>query len=398
MMKFSLEEDINIDITTDDVDDVDINEQQENSEDAVEQAEEEIDTADSTIDYLRGVHKNFLTMHRHIQMFGITREFLHLVNSNNNFGSAIGLTLPYYEEDGELGKENDKVTEIEVPEEAEIEMAMEGIVEGLKKVYNKLKDGVTSAITATERFFKVCIATLGIYTKKLNEGKKLFNVNIDEEAFANAKGKFYTVNVMKNILKTLTKDLKSTVPTLTGKEYKFDFCKDTLVLAGYRINVETTEVSYMGETIKDIKALNINLQKDKASEVKTEKGSIQMLGYNWKEVKSLFSQIEALINIFRNFENVNKKLARTLQGKADNTLSDIEESYTSRTTTYDDKGNSSESTTKHRMDLPAVKGWTIGSNMYEQFYAINASIRQAFWLFSSVVNNYINILNKAKPI
>ena len=65
-------------------------------------------------------------------------------------------------------------------------------------------------------------------------------------------------NVMKNILKTLTKDLKSTVPSLTGKEYKFDFCKDTLILAGYRINVETTEICYMGEVIKDIKALNIN--------------------------------------------------------------------------------------------------------------------------------------------
>ena len=48
------------------------------------------------------VINNLSFVKSHIKKFGITKEFLHLVNTNNNLGSAIGLMLPHYEDDSEV--------------------------------------------------------------------------------------------------------------------------------------------------------------------------------------------------------------------------------------------------------------------------------------------------------
>lgn len=394
MLIFSLEDDINIDIVTDEPSDVDIQE----SVESTEEASDDIEETGETITQLFLVKTNLEVMHRHIQMFGITREFLHLVNKNNNFGSAINMHLGYYkEEDGELGKPekaNDNITEVDIPEEAEIEMALEGIGNAVKNLYGKIKSGVATFTTKVERFFKVCIGSVNIFKNKLAAIEKdIFGGTIDEGKFSASKAKSYTVHDFKNAINTLTKELKVSIPKFNGKETKFTFCQGSLALFGYKYEVSTKEVTYLGEKIKDIQELQISFKSDTVHELNKAKGDLQTLGWTWKEAKSLMPSVKALLEVFNTWYSNSKKINSELNKLANELAGDWDRAYTS--TTYSSQGSHRS---VGRVDLAGKKAEILFGNMWEEYFAVNKCLRYCFALTSDMVTNYITILNKARII
>ena len=95
-----------------------------------------MDNLSNNLQDLKEIYNNLKFIKMHIKKFGITREFLHLVNTNNSLGSAIGLMLPYYESE----EENlDQVDEVDIPD-------VEVVVETIGEAVGKAKDAFVNAL------------------------------------------------------------------------------------------------------------------------------------------------------------------------------------------------------------------------------------------------------------
>lgn len=76
-------------------------EEQEATE-AVEEASEDVEEVAEMGFNIVDVIENLTSLQAHVKKFGVTKQMLHLVNANNQLGDAIGLALPYYEDDDQV--------------------------------------------------------------------------------------------------------------------------------------------------------------------------------------------------------------------------------------------------------------------------------------------------------
>ena len=118
---FSLEDEQDTNITIDE-DSINIE---------IDIAKDELEEAENKFELITSAIENLTNVRNHIKKFGITKEFLHLVNTNNSLGSAIGLMLPHYEDDSEVSD----VEEVDIPE---AEIVIEGLGEAVSKAKDKL--------------------------------------------------------------------------------------------------------------------------------------------------------------------------------------------------------------------------------------------------------------------
>lgn len=99
----------------------------------------EIENGFKSFDGMVEAISNLRHLQKHINMFGVTKEMLHLVNEGGNLSSSTGMTLPYYESDDE-GNEVEDVEMTDIPENDELVASLEGLI-------GKAKDNIV-------KFFK----------------------------------------------------------------------------------------------------------------------------------------------------------------------------------------------------------------------------------------------------
>lgn len=178
-LNFSVE-DINIEITDAGGEEVEetVEDQiaDQEAQEEVEEASEEVETAAKFGMQLVAIHENLSFIKQHVQMFGVTKQMLHLVNANGQLGSAIGLALPYYESDDEAADiVMDDVPETEVMVEAIGETLTkwkENVKKFFKMIWEKLKDLGRAFMTRV----------MGL-KKTITNLQAKFKETIDEEAY-----------------------------------------------------------------------------------------------------------------------------------------------------------------------------------------------------------------------
>lgn len=121
---------------------------------------------------------NFKSIRKHINMFGITKEFLHLVNSDNQLSNALNITLPYYEDD------NDEIDLDNLPGvDEELIPSMEGLIgdakDNIVKFFKWLKEKIVN-------FFKWLWDKI-TFKKKAVEDSKIDVEKIKKEVDAEIK-------------------------------------------------------------------------------------------------------------------------------------------------------------------------------------------------------------------
>ncbi len=108
------------------------------TEELIETVEDTEEISEAINDNLK-VIRNIAFLRNHVQRFGITKEFLHLVNSNGELSQAFNIMLPSCEEEN-----IDQINEDELPE-ADV------FVEAMAEAIDKVKERI-------QTFFKSCIS------------------------------------------------------------------------------------------------------------------------------------------------------------------------------------------------------------------------------------------------
>lgn len=142
------------------------------------------------IDDLLVIYNNLRSIKNNIKKFGITKEFLHLVNQHNSLSTILNISLPYYESD-------DLSEDINIENIPDVNVVVEGLNEQIKNIGNKIKekfDKLSNSFKQTwSKFLQIFQTLEGEMTKVKN-------------AAANSK-KQYTNEELKQIkLSALPKD------------------------------------------------------------------------------------------------------------------------------------------------------------------------------------------------
>ena len=124
-IKIALEDDVNIDISDDDIN-ISISE----TEAELGESETEITDIIEGINANCEVISNLKTLRTHITKFGVTKPFLHLVNSNGELSSALNILIPSCEEEN-----IDQIDENDLP-------GTEIFVEAIEGTMNKVKEKI----------------------------------------------------------------------------------------------------------------------------------------------------------------------------------------------------------------------------------------------------------------
>lgn len=306
-----------------------------------------------------------------IDRFGCTKELLHLINAEGEFGNSIGMVLPYYEDDS--------VEIIEVPNTAEVEMILEGLLDKITDIKNKMRESLINLKARIVNFFKAYFTRLGIWNRKLDNIKKeKFHLNIDETAFENTKLKTYKLNEIKNLIKVITEDIKAPLPAISGKEYTWKYFPKSLALIGFRADLYTKDAYYLGEKLEDLKEINIVYKKDEASKVKKEKSLLVNLGWDWDTSKSFMQTVKSFLDTIK-----------VVQKQCDKVLIDVEKYLGSIYGDYLYNTSQLNESTKRASILYG----NASEYMFAFIYARQAMIRACY----DIVISYYNIVKKAKP-
>ena len=179
-LNFSLE-DINIEITSDETGDP-VEEQMadEAAQEEVEEASEEVEAVAKFGMQLVDIYQNLTFIKKHVQMFGVTKQMLHLVNANGQLSSAIGLTLPHYESDDEA----EDITMDDVPE---AEVVVEGLGEAVTKAMDAIKKFFKTMWEKIKVFFKNIFVLSSRLKKNITALKSRLSGKVDEEKFKDMK-------------------------------------------------------------------------------------------------------------------------------------------------------------------------------------------------------------------
>lgn len=217
-LQFSLEDDNDVDIK---IDEDSVNIEINAAKTDVEDAEDKLELITSAID-------NLVTVKNHILKFGITPQFLHLVNTNNSLGSAIGLALPYYEDDN---ADLDQVDKDELPD---TEVVLESMEETLGKAKEKFLAALKWLKDKALALWNKIKQWLGIKSKKIEEAiaktetstvEKMIKENMQAYAEEKSIDKNSSVDSSSTVTNDEVNDSSSSVeskirtrPTITAAE------------------------------------------------------------------------------------------------------------------------------------------------------------------------------------
>lgn len=267
-LQFSLEDDNDVDIKID-ADSINIE---------INNIEDEIGVIDAHLNNLFEVSANLRTVRNHIKKFGITKEFLHLVNENNKLGSAIGLVLPYYENDNaNLDQiDQDELPDVDIVVEAideknksfftTIKSTFKKMTESFSNLYNKLKDSFASL----ESQVKTELAILKNKKELLTEDQlKLINV------------KFITVSQFREIWASLVAGLNTCFHINIAIDVKIDGKRKAYDLAIPRKAINQTLAYFGKELINEGPRI---IYSDITSKITFEEKDLLTLHWNEEEV------------------------------------------------------------------------------------------------------------------
>lgn len=196
----------------------------------------------------------------------------------------------------------------------------------------------------------------------------------------------------KHFVETLVSDIKKPIPTLTGKETTFDFCKDSLALLGYRTEVYLQDLNYLGEKVKDFKSIHIKIKEDSTHKIVKEKSSMVNLGWTWKHAKDIFSLIKGSIDPIKQFDKNADRAIDDLDKFKESIMQDFKSSYTERV------GTTGGVVHNKRLDERGKKTLYLYENVFIQHSTlVNIYLK----IISACMDNvmiYYTILSKGKLV
>lgn len=179
---------LNLKVSLEDDSEIDYVEEVSPVEEEIEELSGTIEETSEQMDAFTEVITNLSNLRNHIKKFGVTKEFLHLVNGNNNLGKALGLQLPYYEDD-EIAVPDGEIPEITEEMLPAEEVIMESFEENIKKMINWVIEKFKALINFSKELFNKFL----LMFKNLDEAV----ANLAGKARATKKD--YGDEVLKNI-------------------------------------------------------------------------------------------------------------------------------------------------------------------------------------------------------
>lgn len=252
-----------------------------------------MDNLSNNLQDLKEIYNNLKFIKMHIKKFGITREFLHLVNTNNSLGSAIGLMLPYYESDGEIG-------EIEDNNLLNVSLVVEGLNDQINHIKRKIAEVTTSFKNKIERFKENLTYNFSDHKKQIELLKDRINkADLTTQVTFYDYGHFYgTVN---DILKAFKTPIKSIDGTL--KECPEDARLEAIIYLGYYFSSEQAVVKTFGkEKISEWGKIEVKPYKD--NKMKKYTKSLQDLYWTKSNLQKTYNAVLS----FPNDDDIYKKL------------------------------------------------------------------------------------------
>lgn len=309
-IRFSLEDDNDVDIVIDgDSIQIDID----------NPIQKEVEDGIDAIENILSVINTLNTTRTHIQKFGITKEFLHLTNANNNLGSAIGMSLPYYESDN---ANLDQITEDELPD---VDIVVETMEEALTKAKDKLLAVLKWFKDKWSQFWNWLLGSEKQKDAKVKEASQ--KVETVKQASNNAtseeiKEKAKEVNIKgynyNDILKAVEKGKKAiealnylSVDKNTG---------DAKASGLEHINAFIVELEY---SLDDEKNLSVNTTSGSFLPEK-EESNLDALGWDDKNIRSIYELGEVNLKV-GSFNMSNKS---SLTDMLDKAISDLQKGKT----------------------------------------------------------------------
>ena len=255
---------------------------------------------------------NLVSIKNHVKKFGITKEFLHIVNNNNHLGSSIGLILPYYESE----EENiDQIDENDIPE---VEIVMEGIIEKIANVigyfanvYQRIIDFFTVFAHNILSFFISARTQLNIISKLISWIPNPKNLNTIFE-FNKTDVYFWSFDEFMNLANIIEKDVTKSIVKLKGNERTIPLIKlDSLPLLGYQISYDTSETEVAGKKIT--KWSSIKIDSDNSQKAMKSTDQLKYLKWDISNIEKAIKKCHEFIDFGKVYKKESKEIIETSQ-------------------------------------------------------------------------------------
>lgn len=266
-LKLHAEDDININITTDDDTDPveDQIEEQETSE-AVEETSEEMETVAKFGMNIVAVIDNLTFLKGHVEKFGVSKQFLHLCNGNGQLNAALGISLPHYESD-------DIAEDVSLDDIPETDVIVEDFKEKIGNAYEAVKKFFKMIWDKIKGWFSAIFGRASKLKKNVQAANKRVTSNqFDVEKFEAAEANFIT----KESYDAKVAGLEAGATALV---------KANITSGGITINIAEVNkgLGFCGKKMVE-KDGSYAIEKEK-NDTKTEKKSMKTLGWTVAAVK-----------------------------------------------------------------------------------------------------------------
>jgi hypothetical protein len=284
--------------------------------------------------------ERLLHVRAHILKFGLNKPMLHLVNGGNKLGAAIGMSLPYFESDGDADSVTDSDleavdTEVVVESIGErLTAAKDAIVEFFKRLWERVKDFFTKYFGAANRLSKKLEKVNNDIIKNIHKASDAWNdlkVNAYKQADFDKLVKLFeaAVSTVKGVVPDLP-SFNGTVPFVANNQYKnletftvretgYKEVVAALKPLGYEIETDTDKVGADGDEYDKI---TYKVTKS-TGDISKETDKLSSLGWSTTDLKRHYPKIKALVDackkqdtILRKYEKFNKDIGKFVNDAA----------------------------------------------------------------------------------